>query len=358
MKLTPALRSTLITFASFILVITAVSAWDGPSVSAPNGNVSAPLTISAISQSKEGGLDVGWLSAVGAVKVGYTATACSVELAGSLRWNTGVMEYCDGIDTWRSFGGSSTGGGSENSCLTGTGLLTAYVGKSASHTAVDGSSNTTATISVNSGGTAVTCSGDYGSATLTATNISNGVNSSTGPSGLTSITYSFSAGFVCNATSNSAVSGVTLSSRVILPSYGDILINGNYLYSGSKSWYTNLGEGVIDSGSADLASGVSALPGGGVKDKCLSSGGSVAETDPTVLPSVKDGVSWSEVTGKPTALKGEVIAGCARSGGCWGGSWSPQDVSMHCPAGSTGHSMYQTTDIYGPGYHSYFCVQD
>ena len=104
---TKTFRSALITVTSFIFVITMVNAWSGPSVSAPDGNVSAPLTISSVSQSKTGGLDVGWLSAVGAVKVGYTETACSSDLAGSLRWNTGVMEYCDGIDTWRSFGGGT-----------------------------------------------------------------------------------------------------------------------------------------------------------------------------------------------------------------------------------------------------------
>ena len=130
MTLTPTLRSTLITFASFIFVITAVSAWTGPSVSAPDGNVSAPLTISATSQSKTGGLDVGWLSAVGAVKVGYTATACSAELAGSLRWNTGVMEYCNGT-VWGPFTGgiaSITGGscgvGQVVKSISATGVVT------------------------------------------------------------------------------------------------------------------------------------------------------------------------------------------------------------------------------------------
>lgn len=107
MTLSPTLRSTLITLTSFIFVITAVNAWTGPSVSAPDGNVSAPLTISSVSQSKAGGLDVGWLSAVGAVKVGYTTTACSAGIAGSLRWNTGVMEYCNGT-VWGPFVGSAS----------------------------------------------------------------------------------------------------------------------------------------------------------------------------------------------------------------------------------------------------------
>jgi len=355
----PTLRSTLITFASFIFVITAVNAWTGPSVPAPDGNVSAPLTISATSQSKTGGLDVGWLSAVGAVKVGYTATACTADLAGSLRWNTGVMEYCNGT-VWGPFVGSGTGGGGENSCLTGTGLLKAYAGKSASYTASGsavGSASVTVTISVNPDGTAVTCSrGGGGSATLTAANLASNVNSAGGGAYGPSITYGASAGFVCVGSAN-GVGSQMVSSRVTLPAYNDNLIAGNYLYDGSYTWNDSLGEGVYDSGSASLASGVDALSGGGVKDKCLSSGSSVAETDPTVLTSVKDGVDWSEVTGKPTALRG-VIAGCDRSGACWGGAWGEQDISMHCPSGSTGHSMHQTTDVYGPGYHSYFCVQD
>lgn len=36
------------------------------------------------------------------------------------------------------------------------------------------------------------------------------------------------------------------------------------------------------------------------ESKCSGGSGSVTETDPTVAESVKDGVSWSEVTGKPT----------------------------------------------------------
>ena len=62
MKLNPTLRSAIITSASFIFVITAVSAWTGPSVSAPNGNVSAPITVSATNQEKTGGL---WLGSLG-----------------------------------------------------------------------------------------------------------------------------------------------------------------------------------------------------------------------------------------------------------------------------------------------------
>lgn len=91
------LRNALVTFASFIFVITIVSAWTTPGAIPPNGNVSAPLTISAVSQSKTGGLDVGWLSAVGSIKVGTTNAVCSIDIAGALRYNSTLkcVEYCN-----------------------------------------------------------------------------------------------------------------------------------------------------------------------------------------------------------------------------------------------------------------------
>jgi len=62
MKLNATFRSVIITITSFVFVITAVHAWTGPSVSAPNGNVSAPVTVSATNQEKAGGL---WLGSLG-----------------------------------------------------------------------------------------------------------------------------------------------------------------------------------------------------------------------------------------------------------------------------------------------------
>lgn len=96
------LRNALVTIASFIFVITIVNAWTAPTATAPNGNVSAPLTISATSQSKAGGLDVGWLSAVGGVKVGQTSAVCNAAIGGTLRYNNSLrcVEFCDET-TWK-----------------------------------------------------------------------------------------------------------------------------------------------------------------------------------------------------------------------------------------------------------------
>jgi hypothetical protein len=96
------LRNALVTLASFVVVITVVSAWTGPTVTAPNGNVSTPLTISATSQSKAGGLDVAWLSSVGGIKVGQTSAVCNATIGGTLRYNSSLrcVEFCDET-TWK-----------------------------------------------------------------------------------------------------------------------------------------------------------------------------------------------------------------------------------------------------------------
>ena len=327
MKLTPALRSTLITFASFIFVITAVSAWTGPSVSAPDGNVSAPLTISATSQSKAGGLDVGWLSAVGAVKVGYTATACSAELAGSLRWNTGVMEYCNGT-VWGPFVGSGTGGGRGS-------LYCKFTGKSASvsSTGIYGpySMQSDCSISVDSSGYE----------TITA-------NTRAGAFGSCSDSASQSDTVICNSQSQITGGG----EGDVWTSYGRTTASFNR-ENGVLTCTTALGVGSPATDYGSNSTTITPDP-----SLCNSGGG---EIDPTVPPSVKDGTDWSEVTGKPTALKGAIVAGCEKNGGCWGGigNGSAADPAMRCPAGSTGRSMYQARGGEGDyGYHSYFCVQD
>ena len=272
------LRSTLITFTSFIFVITAVNAWTGPSVPAPDGNVSAPLTISATSQSKTGGLDVGWLSAVGAVKVGYTTTACSAGIAGSLRWNTGVMEYCDGIDTWRSFGGSSTGGGSDS-------LYCKFTGKSAS-VSFSGTTNSFSmqsdcSISVDSTGyetiTASTRPGNFGSCSESATQSD-----------------------TVSCTSNSSVPiGDGWSMSTVGRTTASFDRTTGVLTCTAYAGVDAPNPSLLGSNSTTITPDPSL---------CSAGGGSVAETDPTVLSSVKDGVSWSEVTGKPAELDPTVPA--------------------------------------------------
>lgn len=264
----PTLRSTLITLTSFILVVTAVHAWTGPSVSAPDGNVSAPLTISATSQSKTGGLDVGWLSAVGAVKVGYTATACSAELAGSLRWNTGVMEYCNGT-VWGPFVGSSTGGGSDS-------LYCKFTGKSA-NVSFSGTTNSLSmqsdcSISVDLTGyetiTASTRPGSFGSCSESATQ--------------------------SDTVSCTSYSSVPIGDGWTMSTVGRTTAS----FDRTTGVLTCTAYAGIDAPNPSLlgSNSTTITPDPSL---CSAGGGSVAETDPTVLSSVKDGVSWSEVTNKP-----------------------------------------------------------
>jgi hypothetical protein len=110
----PILRNALVTTASFIFVITIVSAWNAPSIGTvpPDNNVSAPVTISASDQEKFGGLTVasllstGGIRAFGRVQVGSTTVACSATVAGSLRWTGSAFEGCNGTE-WTAFGGST-----------------------------------------------------------------------------------------------------------------------------------------------------------------------------------------------------------------------------------------------------------
>jgi len=107
----PTLRSTLITITSFILVITAVSAWDGPELAPPDGNASAPITVSTDNQEKFGGL---WLASLA-----VTGKAISSSTVDSDPGNTLVTkDYVDGIvgggglgygQTWQDMLGSSVG---------------------------------------------------------------------------------------------------------------------------------------------------------------------------------------------------------------------------------------------------------
>ncbi|MDQ5961256.1 MAG: hypothetical protein QG581_177 [Patescibacteria group bacterium] len=95
------------------------------------------------------------------------------------------------------------------------------------------------------------------------------------------------------------------------------------------------------------SSGITSITGGpctvGQVVKSISSGGVVtcgSDTDPTVIASVKDGVSWNEVTDKPTQMSGSVVAGCqSYAGDCWGGASVGGDTSfgggyLLCPAGT------------------------
>lgn len=79
----PLFRNALVTLASFIFVITIVSAWTAPTQTAPNGNVSAPITVGASNQIKAGGLGVASLTTTGGASIGTNAGADQLCLNGS-----------------------------------------------------------------------------------------------------------------------------------------------------------------------------------------------------------------------------------------------------------------------------------
>jgi hypothetical protein len=254
------LQNTLVTLGSFIFVITVLNAWTGPSTTPPDPNVSAPLNVSSTGQQKTGGLIVGSLISGGSVQIGNTTTVCAPTIAGAIRWNTGVMEYCNGT-VWGPFVGTSSGGSGGNSSP-----YCAYSGQS--HTV---------NLAIN----------HY-------INISGSCTVSVDATGYQTFSFSASgAGGSCSRTGNNQDSHPACT------------------YTGFDSGGT--GYGVEMSGSFNRDTGVltcrlTEVGGSSTADsytftkdlsKC-STGGSTAETDPTVLASVKDGVSWAEVTGKPT----------------------------------------------------------
>ena len=80
--------------------------WTGPTLTAPGGNVSSPINVSAMSQVKSGGL---WVASLGTdggatfgggVKIGNSDTACTAGISGTFRYNAGIMQYCNG-SVWR-----------------------------------------------------------------------------------------------------------------------------------------------------------------------------------------------------------------------------------------------------------------
>lgn len=79
-----------------------VVAWNAPTATAPGGNVSAPINVSGVSQTKAGGLRVASLISDGGIKVGITSASCDASLGGTLRYNTTskCVEFCDET-TWK-----------------------------------------------------------------------------------------------------------------------------------------------------------------------------------------------------------------------------------------------------------------
>jgi len=123
---------------------------------------------------------------------------------------------------------------------------------------------------------------------------------------------------------------------------GDISLGGaGSLYAGNLIAAPQLCIG-SDCRSAWPAGGISSISGGscaaGQVVKSISSTGVAtcgADTDPTVSASVKDGVSWSEVTGKPASFPGGFVKVIYNSNpSSCGSAYAPE-----CGAGLTGVSV-------------------
>ena len=94
------LRNAIVTLTSFVLVITAVHSWTGPSTNPPNDNVDAPITIGE-DQLKAGALQVAALRALGGIQVGNTTAECDATFAGTIRYSGTDIEGCvSGV--WKS----------------------------------------------------------------------------------------------------------------------------------------------------------------------------------------------------------------------------------------------------------------
>jgi hypothetical protein len=288
------LQNTLVTLGSFIFVITVLNAWTGPSTTPPDPNVSAPLNVSSTGQQKTGGLIVGSLISGGSVQIGNTTTVCAPTIAGAIRWNTGVMEYCNGT-VWGPFVGTSSGGSGGNSSP-----YCAYSGQSKSTNPSTSGVNSTCGMSVDS----------TGYQTLSA---SIAVYEDSGES---------RSWYSCSDSKYNADSAGC--------QYNGIAFTGPISASFNRD--TGVLRCTVIYGGNNVVSTVTFTKD---QSKCAGSG-STAETDPTVLASVKDGVSWAEVTGKPTQIAGSVIGGCTTQSDCWGAATSYGICSVGSTRRNTG----------------------
>jgi hypothetical protein len=149
-----------------LLAASALSAWSGPSASAPGSNVTAPINAGTVDQVKNAGLSINALTVFGGayiqnklgiatsspavalevngtVKIGNAGEVCQSVTAGSIRYNSSSakMEYCNGT-VWGPF----TQAASNN--LTISGDTTNY---NIFTQAGSPSSATTLTVTINSG---------------------------------------------------------------------------------------------------------------------------------------------------------------------------------------------------------------
>ncbi len=267
-----------------------VQAWTGaPAGTPPANNVDAPINVGVVTQLKSGALGID----------GLFRSYGSAIFDGSVKISTGagsgkvLTSDADGNASWQTTAPVSSGGGG------GSSPYCAFSGQSKSVQAGDSPNFqfkvATCAMSVDSSGfQTITVSGgniDFTKCSETRNNQD-------------SLSCSFTSMYDTQASANVSFDRNTGVMTCVYsdPSGGGTHTN-NFTFTKDQS-------------------------------KCAGAG-SAAETDPTVLTSVKDGVSWSEITGTPSvAVKGSVLGGCTGGTDCWG-QINPPNYPNRCPAGST-----------------------
>lgn len=106
-----------------LLAASLLSAWTGPTATAPGGNIAAPINVGTTDQIKNAGLSVNALTVfgssyiqsklgigvvspvvaldvAGSLKLGNGGELCQAVSEGAMRYNSGskIMEYCNGVE--------------------------------------------------------------------------------------------------------------------------------------------------------------------------------------------------------------------------------------------------------------------
>lgn len=125
------LFSLFLLLALALLVASALSAWTGPTATAPGGNVAAPINVGTTDQVKNAGISVNALTVfgsqyiqnklgvgvtnptvagdfAGSIKIGNGGELCQAVSEGAMRYNASAksIQYCNGT-SWSSISGPS-----------------------------------------------------------------------------------------------------------------------------------------------------------------------------------------------------------------------------------------------------------
>ncbi|MBI4068215.1 hypothetical protein HY413_02295, partial [Candidatus Kaiserbacteria bacterium] len=111
-------------------------AWTGPTQTAPNGNVAAPINVGTIDQTKNAALGVNSLAVFGNAIIstvgGYLNFGTTAGAGGyGIRDNAGTMEFKNTGGSWGAFLSTSTSSGISAQIFTSSGTFTVPSGVTA-----------------------------------------------------------------------------------------------------------------------------------------------------------------------------------------------------------------------------------